>query len=70
MYVDATSISYSPKDMEDINLVLNDELASFNGWLQSRQLCLNVVKTESMVVSSRQNLKKIDIGPQLSQIFL
>ena len=58
--VDDTSISYSSKDIEDINLVLNDELSSLNEWLQSNKLSLKVVKTQSMVVGSRPNLKKID----------
>ena len=60
MYVDDTSISYSSKNIEDIKSVLDEELAMLNEWLQSNKLSLNVVKTQSMVVGSRPNLKKID----------
>ena len=60
MNVDDTSITKSSGDIEDINLVLNYELASFYEWLQGNKFSLNVVNTQSMVVGSRPNLKKND----------
>ena len=59
MYADDTSISYSSKSIEDLTETLNNELKCLKEWLQDNKLSLNVIKTQAMVIGSRQNLKKI-----------
>ena len=59
MYADDTSISYSSKNMEDINQTLSGELGHLKQWLQGNKLSLNVLKTQAPVVGSKPNIKKI-----------
>ena len=59
MYADDTSISYSSKDIVELNEILNSDLDSLKQWLESNKLSLNVVKTQVMVIGSRPNIKKI-----------
>ena len=59
MYADDTSISFTEKSVNDLNMTLNKELDSVRKWLQGNKLSLNVLKTQAMVVGSRPNLEKI-----------
>ena len=59
MYADDTSISFTAKSVNDLNMTLNKELDSLREWLQGNKLSLNVLKTQAMVIGSRPNLKKI-----------
>ena len=59
MYDDDTSISYSSKNIDELNETLNSDLDSLKQWLESNKLSLNVIKTQAMVVGSRPNLKRI-----------
>ena len=59
MYDDDTSISYSSKNIDELNQTLNSDLDSLKQWLEGNKLSLNVIKIQAMVVGSRPNLKKI-----------
>ena len=60
MYADDTSISYSSKNIDELNETLNSDLDSLKQWLEGNKLSLNVIKTQAMVIGSRRpNLKKI-----------
>ena len=59
MYPDDTSISFTAKSVDDLNMTLNKEVDSLRKWLQGNKLSLNVLKTQVMVTGSRPNLKKI-----------
>ena len=59
MYADDTSISYSSKNMKDINQTLNSELGYLKQWLQGNKLSLNVLKTKALVLGSKPKIKKI-----------
>ena len=62
MYADDTSISYSSKNIDELNETLNSDLDSLKQWLDGNkltELSLNVIKTQAMVIGSRPNLKKI-----------
>ena len=59
MYADDTSISYSSKNIDDLNETLNSDLDSLKQWLEGNKLSLNVIKTQAMVIGSRPNIKKI-----------
>ena len=59
MYADDTSISYSSKNIDELNETLNSDLDSLKQWLEGNKLSLNVIKTQAMVIGSRPNIKKI-----------
>ena len=59
MYADDTSISYSSKNIEELNETLNSDLDALKQWLEGNKLSLNVIKTQAMVIGSRPNLKEI-----------
>ena len=59
MYADDTSISYSSKNIDELNETLNSDLDSLKRWLEGNKLSLNVIKTQAMVIGSRPNIKKI-----------
>ena len=61
MYADDTAISFSSDNIEEIDAVVNAELACPEKWLQGNKLSLNVVKTQAMIIGSSQKLRKIDI---------
>ena len=59
MYADDIAISFSSDKIEEIDAVVNAELASLEKWLQGNKLSLNVVKTQAMIIGSSQKLRKI-----------
>ena len=67
MYDDDTAISYSSNKIEEIDAVVNAELACLEKWLQGNKLSLNIVKTQAMIIGSAQKLglmsKKSEITP-------
>ena len=60
MYADDTAISFSSDNIEEIDAVVNAELACLEKWLHGNELSLNVVKTQAMIIGSSQKLRKID----------
>ena len=60
MYADDTAISFSSDNIEEMDAVLNAELACLEKWLQGNKLSLNVVKTQAKIIGSSQKLRKID----------
>ena len=67
MYTDDTAISFSLDKIEEIDTVVNAELACLEKWLQSNKLSLNIVKTQAVIIGSAQKLgqmnKMSDITP-------
>ena len=59
MYADDTTISYSSDNMEDLVVVVKSELSRLNRWLQGNRLSLNVVKTQAMIMGSKQKLSRM-----------
>ena len=57
MYADDTSLAYSAKSVSDISNVMNYELESLRKWLFSNKLSLNVAKTTSMLIGTRNRLQ-------------
>ena len=60
MYANDTAISFSADNVEEIDAVVNAELACLEKWLHGNKLSLNVVKTQAMITGSSQKLRKID----------
>ena len=59
MYADDTSISCSANSIPVINKHVNEDLDSLKTWLDANKLSINVAKTHSLIISSRQKLKNI-----------
>ena len=56
MFADDTSITLSAKTVADLKLAATSELNNLTCWLRANKLSLNVVKTELMIIGSRQRL--------------
>ena len=60
MYADDTSISYSLKSVSDLCNAINSDLQNLSSWLQGNKLSLYVAKTQSMILGTVPNLRRLD----------
>ena len=56
MFADDTNLTLSAKTLTELKLALTPELNNLSCWLKANKLSLNVVKTELMIIGSRQRL--------------
>ena len=54
MHADDTSLCYQSSDINVLNEAINNDLKQLDTWLQGNKLSLNVAKTSSMLVSTKQ----------------
>ena len=54
MYPDDTSLSYQSHDLTRLNEAINSDVKKLDTWLQGNKLSLNVAKTHSMLISTKQ----------------
>ena len=54
MYADDTSLRYQSSDINVLNEAINNDLRQPVTWFQSNKLSLNVAKTHSMLISTKQ----------------
>ena len=54
MYADDTSLCHQSSDMTQLNEAINSDLKQLTTWLQGNNLSLNVAKTHSMLISTKQ----------------
>ena len=54
MYADDTSLCYQSHDLTRLNEAINSDLKMLDTWLQGNKLSLNVAKTHSMLISTKQ----------------
>ena len=59
MCADGTTICYSSDDIEDLNAVVNAELACLNDWLRSNKLSLSIITTQAMVIGAKRKVSCI-----------
>ena len=67
MYTDDTSIYHSSKDIMQFNTALNEELRRLDRWLQGNKLSLNVAKTRSILITTKQTKKYLTATNQALQ---
>ena len=60
MFGDDTSVSYASNSAEELQNIINFELESLNKWLITNKLGLNIVKTEFMIIGSRQRIRNLN----------
>jgi len=65
MYADDTHISFASNITDNINTVLNVDLARVEKWLSANKLTLNASKTKFMSIGSRQKLSTFHNPPSL-----
>ena len=65
MYADDTSITNSGTVVLSIENEINEDLNKLKSWLQTNRLSLNVVKSEFMMIGSRQRLAQLTSDPKL-----
>ena len=63
MFADDTHLTLADNDITKIERNLNDDLANISQWLIVNKLTLNMLKTEFMVIGSRQRLYTLDSAP-------
>ena len=54
MYADGTSLCYQSHDLTRLNQAKNNDLQKLDTWLQGNKLSLNIAKTHSMLISTKQ----------------
>ena len=57
---DDAAISLSSKSIDDLQNDLNLDLLKLQDWLHANKLSLNVVKTQSFIIGSGPNIRKIE----------
>ena len=68
MYADDTSLCCQSSNMTQLNEAINNDLQQLDTWLQGNKLSLNVDKTNSMLLCTKQKhniLKSLDEGLDL-----
>ena len=64
MYAEDTAISLSSKSIDDLQNDLNLDLLKLLDCLHANKLSLNVVKTQSLIIGSGQNISRIEGQPE------
>ena len=57
VYADDTSLCYQSSDMTQLSEAINNDLKILDTWLQGNKLTLNVAKTHSMLLSTKQKCR-------------
>lgn len=70
MYADDTNLTASVNTIEDLEKILNNELANVHSWLVANKLTVNIYiiykqKNEYMLIDARQRLEKILGDPKV-----
>ena len=60
MYADDTSISFSSTSVSDLCNAINSDLQNLSSWLQGNKLSLNVANTQSIILYTVPNLRRLD----------
>ena len=59
MYADDTSLCHQSRDLTQLNEAINSDLSKLETWLQGNKLSLNVAKSHSMLISTKQKHKSL-----------
>ena len=65
MFADDTQIMTYSNDINIISETLNKDLENISNWIISNKLTLNKVKTEYLIIGSKQKLANIQIEQSL-----
>ena len=59
MHADDASLCHQSRDLTQLNEAINSDLSKLETWLQGNELSLNVAKTHSMLISTKQKHKSL-----------
>ena len=60
MYANDTSLSHQSNDVTQLKEAINNDLKRLDSWLQGSSLSLDVAKTQSMLLTTKQKHKVLD----------
>ena len=60
-FADDTTLGYSCKNVQDLQIILEQEIHKVTKWLAANKLLLNVAKTHSMLFTFKHNMPKLKI---------
>ena len=66
MYADDTNLTSSGSSISEVKLMLERDMQCVIEWLEANKLTLNVVKSEFMVIGTRQRLASLPSGSDLT----
>ena len=66
IFADYTNTTISTKNADDLEEKLNNQLNIIHNWLLANKLTVNVVKSEYMLIGSRQRLAGINSEPMIN----
>ena len=66
MFADDTTLPARGNSSQDLSFALNYDLNNVKGWLVANKLCLNLSKTEYMLIGSRHNINNLTENPCIS----
>ena len=66
MYADDTHLTYAGNCVDNLQLYLNQDLENVLNWLRANKLTLNRIKTEFMLIGSRQRLSTLAVSPTIT----
>jgi hypothetical protein len=61
IFADDTNLFYSGKNIEQLELVVNNEIKKISEWFKNNQLTLNIKKTNYIVFKSKKKKLKYEI---------
>ena len=60
MYTDNTRLYYQSNDVTQLHEAINNDLKRLDSWLQGNKLSLNVAKTHSMLLATKQKRRVLE----------
>ena len=60
MYADERSLCHQSSDIAQLNEAINSDLAQVEKWLKGNKRSLNVMKTHSMLISTKSKHKTLE----------
>ena len=66
MYADDTHLTYAGNCVDNLQLYLNQDSEIVLKWLRADKLTLNRIKTEFMLIGSRQRLSTLAASPTIT----
>ena len=66
MFADDTTLTVCGKSTHEISSAMNHDLNNVNDWLMANKLCLNLSKTEYMLIGSRHSINNLVDNPCIS----
>jgi hypothetical protein len=65
MIADDTKITVSGKSIEEAEVAVYADLNNTREWFLSNRLCLNLIKTEYLLIGSRYNINTLEVQPRV-----